>query len=47
MTSPAVADLEVFQCPGFGWDGVNFHRKPGGDTAGMADPDWPYKRDIL
>jgi len=21
-------------CPGFGWDRVNFHKKPRGDTAG-------------
>ena len=24
-------------CPGFGWDRVNFHKKLGGGTAGMAD----------
>jgi len=24
-------------CPGFGWDRINFHKKPGGDTAGLAD----------
>ena len=30
-------------CPGFGWDRVNFHKKPGRDTAGPADPNWPNK----
>jgi len=29
------------ECPGFSWDRVNFHKKPGGDTAGPADPNWP------
>jgi len=33
-------------CPGFGWDRVNFHKKPGGDTAGLADPNWPDKWSI-
>jgi len=27
-------------CPGFGQDRVNFHQKPGGNTAGRADPTW-------
>jgi len=27
-------------CPGFGQDRVNFHQKPGGDTASRADPNW-------
>jgi len=22
---------------------VNFHQKPGGDTAGRADPNWPNR----
>jgi len=33
-------------CPRFSQDRVNFHKKPGGDIAGMADPTWPNKRDI-
>jgi len=24
---------EIVCCPGFSWDRVNFHKKPGGDTA--------------
>jgi len=30
-------------CPGFGQDKVNFHRNPGRDTAGRADPTWPNR----
>jgi len=30
-------------CPGFGQDRVNFHRNPGRDTAGRADPTWPNR----
>jgi len=30
-------------CPGFSQDRVNFHQKPGGDTAGWADPTWPNR----
>jgi len=30
-------------CPGFSQDRVNFHQKPGGDTARLADPNWPNK----
>jgi len=30
-------------CPGFGQDGVNFHQKPGGDTARQADPNYSNK----
>ena len=33
-------------CPGFSWDRVNFHKKPGGDAAGPADPNWPNKPGI-
>ena len=33
-------------CPGFSWDRVNFHQKPGGDTARMGDPNWPNKQGI-
>jgi len=33
----------ITKCPGFGQDRVNFHQKPGGDTAGRADPNWPNK----
>ena len=33
-------------CPGFGWDRVNFHKKPVRDTARQADPNWPNKRGI-
>ena len=25
------------------WDRVNFHKKTGGDTEGVADPIWPKK----
>jgi len=28
-------------CPEFGQDRVNFHQKPGSDTARQADPNWP------
>jgi len=28
-------------CPGLSWDRVNFHKKWGGDTAGLADQTWP------
>jgi len=31
-------------CPEFGQDKVNFHQKPGGDTDGLANPNWPNKR---
>jgi len=27
----------ITDCPGFGQDRVNFHQKPGGDTAGLPD----------
>jgi len=30
-------------CPGFGQNRVNFHRTPGRDTAGQADPTWPNR----
>jgi len=30
-------------CPEFGWDRVNFHKKPGRDTARKADTNWPNK----
>ena len=30
----------------FGWDKVNFDKKPGGDIAGTADTNWPNKRGI-
>jgi len=30
-------------CPGFGQDRVNFHRNPGRDTAGQADPTGPNR----
>jgi len=30
-------------CPGFGQNRVNFHQKPGRDTARLADPNWPNK----
>ena len=30
-------------CPGFGQDRVNFHKEPGRDTAGRADPTWPNR----
>jgi len=30
-------------CPGFDQDRVNFHQKPGGDTARRADPAWPKR----
>ena len=30
--------LQLPHCRGFGWDRVNFHKKLGGDMAGMADP---------
>jgi len=33
-------------CPGFRWDRVNFHQKPGGDTVGPADPNWSKKQGI-
>jgi len=37
----ALAGLTGFcTCPGLGWDRVNPHKKPGGDTAGLADPTW-------
>ena len=26
----------IWNCPGFGWDRVNFHKKLGGSTARMA-----------
>jgi len=32
--------------PGFGWARVDVHKKPGGDTAGPADPNRPDKWDI-
>jgi len=38
-----VSTQNLCMCPGFGWDSVNFHKKSGGDTAGMADPNWPSK----
>jgi len=30
-------------CPGFSQDRVNFHRNPGRDIAGRADPTWPNR----
>jgi len=30
-------------CLGFNQDRVNFHQKPGGDTAGLADTKWPNR----
>jgi len=27
----------------FAWDRVDFHKKPGGDRVGPADPNWPNK----
>jgi len=35
--------LGVGRCPGFGQERVNFCQKPGGDTAGRADPTWPNR----
>jgi len=35
--------LQKAMCPGFGQDRVNFHRNPGRDTAGRADPTWPNR----
>jgi len=35
--------LSEDNCPGFGQYRVNFHQKPGGDTARWADPNWPDK----
>ena len=40
---PSSSSITVSPCPGFGWDRVDFHKKPGGDTAGPADPNWPNK----
>jgi len=34
-------------CPGFSEDSVNFHKKPGGDTTGPADPNWLNKTGYL
>ena len=31
---------------GFGWDRVSFQKKAWGDTAGLADPNWPNKQCI-
>jgi len=39
--STSAACWKLGRCPGFGQDRVNFHQKPGGDTAGQADPNWP------
>jgi len=36
----------LFACPGFGWGGVAVQKKPGGHTAGLADPNWPNKQGI-
>jgi len=36
----------VVESPGFCWDRVNFHQKPGGDTVRPADPNWPNKPGI-
>jgi len=41
-----VQETSESECPGFGWDRVNFHKKPGRNTAGLADPDWPNKQGI-
>jgi len=30
-------------CPGLGQDRVNFHRNPGRNRAGRADPTWPNR----
>jgi len=52
LFSPAASQtdgdvLSTFsRCPGFSQDRVSFHKKPGGDTARMADPNWPNKRGI-
>ena len=35
--------LLMTSCPRLGQDRVNFHQKPGGDTAGQADPTWPNR----
>jgi len=32
--------------PGFVQDRANVHQKPGGDTAGTDDPNWPNIRGI-
>jgi len=37
----------VAKCLGFGQDRVNFHQKPGGDTAGSADPNSPNRTGYL
>jgi len=34
---------DLYKCPGFGQDRVNFHRTPGRGTAGRADPTWPNR----
>jgi len=34
-------DFILILCPGFSQDRVNFHQKPGADTARQADPNWP------
>jgi len=33
----------LIPCLGFGQDRVHYHQKPGGDTAGRADPTWPNR----
>jgi len=37
------AEVVLCACPGLGQDRVNFHQKPGADTARWADPIWPNR----
>jgi len=38
--------IDLRHYPGFRWDKVNFHKKPGVDIVGMADPNWANKQVI-
>jgi len=38
--------LTMCVCPGFGWHGVNYHKKLGVDKAQTTDQNWPNKQDI-
>jgi len=40
-------ELLYSKCPWFVQDSVNFHQKPGGDTAGPVDPNWPNRTGYL
>jgi len=42
-----IEGCQIGQCPAFGQDRVNFHQKPGGDTAERADPNWPNRTGCL